>query len=207
VGKTRLFYRFVAGDSLPADVPTVSSLQANVGISSSTSSTSSSPPQRIRWVDWPGHASVQDGALDAVIWKNTKHPVRLVLVVDATQLVASAATVLYQLWEQLATKTKASSSSPSLPLPLLIACHKQDMSKAKTTKRIALQLRTALERLVTTNHPKWWPTNTTSYAIDDWSLLAPYLTLHWAATSAIDGTPGLSALEDFGFHGIVPSEI
>jgi signal recognition particle receptor subunit beta len=219
VGKTRVFYRFMNSNNPKDDYPTVSSIQANVGVSSSSSSSSQSTTStRIRWIDWPGHASVKDGALDTVVWKNTIHPVRIVVLVDATQPVASAATVLYEIWEQVVllrsrNHRSSSSTTTTVPIPVLIACHKQDLPKAKSTKRIALQLRTALERLLTTKHPTWWPTNT-SYAMDDWSTVTPYLTLYWVATSAVNdtgtkegssSTGGLQALQDFGFHGIVPS--
>jgi len=121
-GKTRLYYRLCHDEP---KMPTVSSLAANVGYCGTTDA------QKLRYVDWPGHLSLSHETI-APILSNTRQPLRIVLVLDASQPVAAAATVLDQL--------------PS-NFPTIIACHKTDSPKAKNWRRIKIQLRTELERM------------------------------------------------------------
>lgn len=125
-GKTRLFYQLCYSEG---NLPTLMSLKANVGIA---------PDTRIRYVDWPGHASVNDPALVSVL--TSKKDVRIVIVMDATQPVSAAADNLYQLLNLLhSKKTKTT---------IFVACHKKDFPKAKNDRRIKIQLRTELERIL-----------------------------------------------------------
>ena len=111
-GKTALFYQLGFGLQ---DMPTVTSIKANVAISRNrplaTAATSSSTSgeesansnylPRIRYVDWPGHAPLDDTVLkQSVLNKpsttrkaNSENSslLRIVLVLDATQPVATAA--------------------------------------------------------------------------------------------------------------------
>ena len=144
-GKTRLFYRLCHGE---AQVPTLCSLRANVGISTTTSDNNG---QKIRYMDWPGYASLHDEALESVFAApNT----RVVLVLDATQPVAAAADTLHHLFS-LQQQSKSSKM-----MHIFVACHKTDLPKAKNWRRIKIQLRTELERLLTvsakTNQESWW---------------------------------------------------
>lgn len=129
-GKTRLFYQLCFGQN---DVATVTSIKANVGVATEND-------VAIRYMDWPGHASLEDEAL-ANVWTDNKN-LYVVMVLDATQPVAAAADTLLQL--------VALADSRQKPLPVFVACHKNDLRSAKKWQRIKIQLRTELERLVAT---------------------------------------------------------
>ena len=133
-GKTRLFYRLCYGPDY-GKMPTLVSLKANVGYATTEENAT------IRYMDWPGLASLDDPALTAVF----RQPTRIVLVLDATQPVAAAADVLNHL---LSIRTKDA---------IFIACHKSDFPKAKNWRRIKIQLRTELERLLKLSKGSdWW---------------------------------------------------
>ena len=117
-GKTSLFYQLYCNE----EVPTVRSIQANVAVA---------PSSRIRYVDWPGLASLDDEALQPILKAS---PLRVVLVLDSTQSMASAADALDALL-QLKLGNVA------------VACHQQDREKAKNLRRIKLQMRGEMERL------------------------------------------------------------
>ena len=126
-----------------------------------------SPPQIIRWIDYPGHASLYDTSLLQILTPTTTTttphqkrkstlsppPLRIVLVVDATQPVTTAAELLFQLFTILYEAhgihgpTLTNPSIPSKPC-IFVACHKKDIHKAKNEKRIKIQIRTELERLI-----------------------------------------------------------
>jgi signal recognition particle receptor subunit beta len=122
-GKTRLLYYLCFGQS---NAPTVTSLLANVEVS----------PNKIRFMDYPGHASLQSVPFLDII--NIARGI--VLVLDTTQPVAPVADVLYQLLVH-AHKKKAC-------LQIFVACHKADAPNAKNWRRIKIQLRTEMERLL-----------------------------------------------------------
>lgn len=122
-GKTRLFYHLCFGQT---NVPTVTSLRANVEVSS----------EKIRFMDYPGHASLQSPQFLDVLDTSKG----IVLVLDTTQPVASVADVLYQLLSH-ADKTNQ-------VLDIFVACHKSDAPGSKNWRRIKIQLRTELERLL-----------------------------------------------------------
>ena len=126
-----------------------------------------SPPQIIRWIDYPGHASLYDTSLLQILTPTTTKtphqkrkstlspppPLRIVLMVDATQPVTTAAELLFQLFTILYEArgiydpTLTNPSIPSKPC-IFVACHKKDIHKAKNEKRIKIQIRTELERLI-----------------------------------------------------------
>jgi signal recognition particle receptor subunit beta len=137
-GKTRMFYELCRHKN---NIPTLMSLKANVGICE----------KKIRYMDWPGYAPLDDPTVRSVLASNK---VRIVLVVDATQPVAAAAEILYELLE-LAKAKKLRTQT------IFVACHKQDIAKAKNDRRIKIQLRTELERLLTVraaaDESTWWP--------------------------------------------------
>jgi len=184
-GKTRLFYHLCTGDK---NMTTLTSLKANVGISAKNSDRGDK--DTVRYLDWPGHAPLDDSALDGV-WKAPSNQVRVILVLDATQPVAAAANTLYQIWE-LAVASKR-------PRTVLIACHKNDFPKAKNTKRVKIQLRTELERLVTTKKPEWW---STSREVELNSLHE--LDLHFCSTTCEN--KGLTPMEAYCRQGKLPDE-
>jgi signal recognition particle receptor subunit beta len=148
-GKTRLFYHICY---LEPNMPTVASLKPNVGVASSPSDDSEAA-LRIRIMDWPGHAPIAETL--AALNSGSTNTLRVVLVVDATQPVAAAAELLYQLLQYAHEQTVASRPK-NTTLPVLVACHKKDLPKAKNDKRIKIQLRTELERLLSHANPAWW---------------------------------------------------
>ena len=184
-GKTRLFYHLCTGDT---NVPTLTSLKANVGISAKNSDRGDR--DAVRYLDWPGHAPLDDPALDGV-WRAPNDNVRVILVLDATQPVSAAANTLYEIWE-LAVASKR-------PRTVLIACHKKDFPKAKNSKRVKIQLRTELERLVTTKKPEWW---STSREVELNALHE--LDLHFCSTTCEN--KGLAPMEEYCRQGKLPDE-
>ena len=184
-GKTRLFYHLCTDDK---DMPTLTSLKANVGISARI--VDRGDTETVRYLDWPGHAPVDDAALDTV-WKAPLDQVRIVLVLDATQPVAAAASVLYQIWENAVTSQRHRK--------VLIACHKKDFPKAKNSRRVKIQMRTELERLVTTKKPTWFPP-LQEVEIDS----LPQLELHFCSTTCESN--GLRPLEEYCRQGKFPDE-
>ena len=127
-GKTRLFCHLVYNK----DQETVMSIQPNVEIING-----------IRYLDWPGHFSSLNDLKQMI---NSAKDLRIVLVVDATQPVRSAADKLYQILQLI--KGRASTK-------IFVACHKKDIPKAKNERRIKIQLRTELERLFSIRDDDW----------------------------------------------------
>lgn len=159
-GKTRLFYRLCYGKTY-SNMPTLMSLKANVAISTPSvveETGNHNSTESIRYMDWPGYAPLTDPALKSVLVPTT----RIVLVLDATQPVASAADILYQLL-LTAFHLRKSKAKGEATTKILIACHKSDFPKAKNWRRIKIQMRTELERLLTVRASKgqeedlWWP--------------------------------------------------
>ena len=126
-------------------------------------------PQIIRLIDYPGHASVYDSTYIQIITplitrmgnnkkvSSSSPPLRIVVVVDATQPVTVAAELLFQLFTILHDSyinppnyNSKKSSIPTQNKPcIFVACHKKDiLKKAKNEKRIKIQIRTELERLI-----------------------------------------------------------
>lgn len=136
-GKTRLFYRLCYGPDY-GKLPTLMSLQANVGIC---------PERNLRYMDWPGYAGLLDNpTLQSIV---QAPQTRIVLVLDATQPVAAAADVFVELFQLLSTRTSSRKKTSSQPkVNIFVACHKTDFPKAKNWRRIKIQLRTELERLL-----------------------------------------------------------
>lgn len=173
-GKTRIFHQLVHDnhDHHENTIPTLMSLRANVGVA-----------QGIRYMDWPGWASItDDDVLQPILLKKSRP--RMVLVLDATQSVTAAADVFYDV---LAHFYKT--CDKHRPAQLFIACHKQDL-KAKNTKRIQLQLRTELERLLQVNKASssedkknlWWPAGE-PLELDQLT----FCKLYFGATSCVKG--------------------
>jgi GTPase SAR1 family protein len=204
-GKTRLFYRLCYGRQ-HSNVPTLMSLKANVGISQVDTDNNTT----IRYMDWPGCASLTDEALKSVLVPST----RFVLVLDATQPVTPTADILNQLLmvtHQHFLKTKKRAK-------IFIACHKTDLPKAKNWRRIKIQMRTELERLLTvqaaasaagssteyrysatTNEPLWWPAGD---ALDLQELDGAEL--YFASTSSESRLP--PELPAFCHTGVLPDD-
>jgi signal recognition particle receptor subunit beta len=128
-GKTRLLYHV----GYNANVDTVSSIKANVVVE-----------DRTRYVDWPGTAKLNSDAFRSLLLQARP---RVVLVLDSTQAVALAADCVHQIFSIL-----HASNDP--PLTVLVLCHKSDLPTAKNPKRIQLQLRGELERLLKSNAAK-----------------------------------------------------
>jgi len=177
-GKTRLFYQLCFHDS---NIPTVQSIKANLGIVNG-----------IRYMDWPGHAPLNDAVLLPIL----KAQPRIVLVLDATQPVASAADSLYQLLE-------FAKQQQQQPIRVFIACHKTDLPKAKNWRRVKIQMRTELERLLkakSTDNHLWWPAGE-PLELDD----LPFAQLHFGSTTC-QGNDGSAELVAFCQTGEFPNE-
>jgi hypothetical protein len=138
-GKTRLFYHLLCGENYD----TVSSLEANAAVVGGA-----------RYVDWPGARKILGPAGLGPVLRSPN--LRVAVVADSTQPVAGAADVLNQLFSHyhgssLKSKSKLSAADP---VPVLVMCHKSDLPGAKNAKRIQLQLRGELERLLKSSSAK-----------------------------------------------------
>jgi signal recognition particle receptor subunit beta len=208
-GKTRLFYQLTTYQS---DVPTLMSVQANVAIKDVPVCTESDASKEntttaLKFIDWPGHAALDDSALDR-IWSQQRqyknNNARLVLVVDATQPVAAAADVLFQILT-LTTGSSSSATRKQQQPTVFVACQKCDHPKAKTPKRIQLQLRGELERLLkvqasaavqqhgtdTSDAVTFWKPNVPL----DWSELAVKIQFYATSCCGANGEPTTLLLE------------
>jgi len=145
-GKTRLFYSLVHGNP---NAPTITSIQANVGLLQPNSSTKSTladgedgdgttnGTKPIRIMDYPGHADWHSSQIIQVLDSLD----RLVLVLDSTQSVSPAADILYHILAHATFNKKRK-------IHIMVDCHKADAPKAKNWRRIKIMLRTELERLL-----------------------------------------------------------
>jgi signal recognition particle receptor subunit beta len=203
-GKTRLYYQLCYRAK---NMPTVMSIKANVGLSKPAAAAattddakeSASPKEPvIRYMDWPGHASLDDPALKQVLQSQP----RIVLVLDATQPAAPAADTLDQLLTVYASNDNKKKSTQTIPI--FVACHKKDFPKAKNWRRCKIQIRTELERLLSVRQgsedPSWWPTGEAL----DLEKLPGGVRLHFASTTC-EGT-GCPELERFCRTGELPAE-
>lgn len=132
-GKTSLFYSLLqqhGGKERTNSAGTVRSIKSNTGFLECTPTTDNAAGTTLRILDTPGHWGPQK-LLRAVPLQDVQ---RVVVVIDSTQPVASAADYLHAI-------LKTSN------LNVLIACHKSDHPKAKNSRRIKLQLRSELIRL------------------------------------------------------------
>lgn len=130
-GKTRIFYQLIHGDN---SLPTVMSLRANAALL---------PVQNkekpVRVLDYPGHAGLQDELFMEML---TAKPLpRIVLVVDSTQHMSHAADILYDLFQHAKDMNETK-------FDVFVACHKSDLSTSKNPRRVKIQLRTELEKLI-----------------------------------------------------------
>ena len=165
------------------DWPGHAAAASNLLLSSSSSSSTTTPSSFVQqdptlWQLWndtlfstssrrrrlPSSSSSSSGAAPLL----PPPPLRIVMVLDATQPVKEAAAIFFQLWNCVALTTAAAtdknnswsrSNHPPPVVPIMIACHKQDLSKAKNIRRIRLQLRTELEKILAVQQPSWWPCN------------------------------------------------
>jgi signal recognition particle receptor subunit beta len=139
-GKTRLFCQLAYGIS---HQETVMSLKPNVATVND-----------IKYIDWPGHC------LDFSTDIRHRRNLRVILMVDATQPARIAADKLFVLLNDVLWHQHKKYKTKTL---VFVACHKKDLPKAKNEKRIKIQLRTELERLVQArsgdNKVEWWPTD------------------------------------------------
>ncbi len=175
-GKTRLYYQLTLGPE-SNQVPTVASIKANVGYAAARDHST------IRYVDWPGYSSLDDKLLKSIVAETD----RVILVLDASQPVGSAADILYYLCNDKKRRK------------VFLACHKNDLSKAKNWRRMKIQLRTELERLLSVrkNEDTWWPSGK-ALELDD----LPSVQLHFASTSCESRLP--SELTNFCETGVLP---
>ena len=193
-GKTLLFHQLAYSQQQeqpqqlsPSQFPTLTSLKPNIDI-----------VQRVRFMDLPGHSSgkvtdIFESLLDP------QKPLRCILVLDATQPVAPAAKILYQLWEwTLLTSTKHLKSTKE-KRSILIACHKSDLPKAKNTKRIQIQVRREMEKLLS---PEIQQHHLPEGGLE-WETLPGPLQIQFAATSS-SASEGRVALERFCETGVFP---
>lgn len=133
-GKTRIFYHLAHQDP---NLPTVMSLRANAALLE----IETSGGKAIRLLDYPGHSGLQDELFVQLI---QAEPVRIVLLVDATQSMTAAADFLYDLIQH----AKDLGMGKNSKLNIFVACHKGDLSSSKNPRRIKISLRTELEKLI-----------------------------------------------------------
>ena len=190
---------------------TVTSLKANVAVAAANGQYN-----KVRYIDWPGHASKSVTAGGSFLESNpalyqlyqTCPNLRIVLVLDATQSVKDAAAILYQVWNTYSSHPPSSSHQPCTTI--VVACHKSDTKKAKNVRRLQLQLRTELEKLLAVQQPEWWPGNATgSYELDNSTVLPPgRVQWQFVATSCFSGSgpngSSLQALQEFAHTGSLP---
>ena len=135
-GKTRIFYHLAHKDP---NLPTLMSLRANAALLENDSKIGGE--KAIRLLDYPGHSGLQDELFVRMIQAK---PVRIVLVVDATQPMTAAADFLYDLIQH----GKDLGMGKNKKLNIFVACHKGDLSSSKNPRRIKISLRTELEKLI-----------------------------------------------------------
>jgi signal recognition particle receptor subunit beta len=176
-GKTRLFYELCYQSG---NMPTLMSLKANVGLWTSADGDGTTA---VRYTDWPGHASLQDPAFRSLLLLRSEPP-RIVLVLDATQPVSAAADALYELLRYAALTRQKTTAATTI----FVACHKSDLPKAKNHKRIKIQMRTELERLLKLRKDAeerdaaaWWPATGEPLELDRLSCC----TLHFSSTTCV----------------------
>jgi len=202
-GKTRIFYMMAHRD---ANLPTVMSLRANAALLHSSSDKDDTEPLRI--LDYPGHSGLQDSLFVDMLQAD---PVRVALIVDATQSMATAADFLYDLLQHAKDQGFGKDSSKN-KLKVFVACHKSDLSSSKNPRRIKISLRTELEKLlkvrsteaataesegttITTNQSSsapWWKDEPVSLDLDD----LQYAHLRFEATTC-SVADGIDTLADF----------
>ena len=180
-GKTRWFYRLCHDES---QVRTVVSLRANVGFRDG-----------VRFMDYPGHEASLNAQVKEVLRDGKT---RIVLVIDASKPLAGGADVLFQLLQE--TMASSSSGRNKEKLSIVVACNKSDLSNAKNWRRIKIQLRTELERLLKLStldaNDLWWPPSK-PLVLDE----AANISL--ISTSQVDGT-GCDEIHSYCFKGTVP---
>lgn len=152
-GKTRLFYQLCHG---VMGAKTAISLRPNVGFK-----------DEIRFMDYPGHLSLGASLPNDVL---SSKP-RILLLLDATQPMAAAAEVMLQLLTTCKQPT------------MLVLCNQSDKAGAKNSKRVRLQLRTELERLLKTNADQ----SVDGYTSGEPLVLEQVATLAFVSTSPVSG--------------------
>ena len=224
-----MFYELCHGER---DVPTLLSLRANIGVASASPKSESGEDdndgagngpawaeqkqrQSVRYVDWPGHAALSDAALESVFDVAARSgSLRIAVVLDSSQPVAPVADVLDQLFTILCRKSDGGgggssssargkkSTSGAKAAPIFVACNKQDAPKAKNAKRVKIQVRAELERLLraraaagghgasdagTPPSCPWWPNAGEPLDLDE---LPPSCRLHFGPLSCADNRDG-----------------
>lgn len=137
-GKSVLFNK-LANDGQSQEIQTVTSLKANVKVTDGG----------IRIVDYPGHITLS-AKLPSLLMPDSSSSsgdTRALLVVDSTKPIVETASYLYQnvltnlqlirAWQN-ANKT----------LNVLVVCNKSDVPGAKNWRRIKIQLRTEIDKLM-----------------------------------------------------------
>lgn len=179
-GKTRLFCQIAYG--IPRQ-ETVMSLKPNIATVND-----------IKYIDWPGVAS--EFSTDIRYQRN----LRVIFVVDATQPARTAADKLFLLLNEILWPQY---QKYKLKTPVFVACHKNDLPKAKNEKRIKIQLRTEIERLVLARNDddkvKWWDSED-RLELDNIAICS----FHFGSTTS--ESKGAPELHDFCKTGEFPKE-
>jgi Signal recognition particle receptor beta subunit len=153
---------------------TAISLRPNVGFKDET-----------RFMDYPGHSAL--GALPMDVLSSS----RILLLLDATQPAAAAAELFLQLLMAI----------PKKPT-VLVLCHQSDKTGAKNSKRLRLQLRTEMERLLKTTHADanlqgWTPGQPIN--------LEQVANLAFISTSVVNET-GMDMVKKYINDGVLPEQ-
>lgn len=163
-GKTTMFYSLVYPKPPSASTesstvsstssllfPTVSSIKPNTGYATIHPTREEKNNTSIwRFLDIPGHWGAEKMVSTVLSDTSTTAstlPLRIIVVLDATQPIAKSADYLYHIIMQQQQQQQQRNNTP-FPY-ILVACHKyqSSSSKVKNVRRIKLQLRNELERL------------------------------------------------------------
>jgi signal recognition particle receptor subunit beta len=97
----------------------------------------------IQYVDWPGRATLDDPNFVRLVTEEASVSLRVIFVLDSTRPISSAAQVLFELLD-LVNKRKQREL-----ITIVIAFNKKDLIKSKNARRIKIQMRSELEKILT----------------------------------------------------------
>lgn len=137
-GKSVLFNK-LSNESQPQAIQTVTSLKANVKVID----------DGIRIIDYPGHITLSTKLPSLLMPGNSSSSgnTRALLVVDSTKPLTDTASYLFQ---NVLTNSQLIRAwrNTNRTMKILIVCNKNDAPGAKNWRRIKIQLRTELDKLI-----------------------------------------------------------
>lgn len=138
-GKTVLFHKLTHESQLQ-EIQTVTSLKANVKVTD----------EGIRIIDYPGHITLSTKLPSLLMPSNnssSSRDTRALLIVDSTKPLTDTASYLYQ---NLLTNSQLIHAwrNTNRTMNVLVVCNKNDAPGAKNWRRIKIQLRTEIDKLI-----------------------------------------------------------